>query len=177
MSKAKCKQVAALVPGYLDGELSEEQAAPLRQHLLACPECRSAAQDLTNLRRWFQDPEPVAVPQGFAARVARAAFDGVEPGQPLPELPPAASTDQTAAKADVMPFLLAMTSIAATALFAFALSLGVAQQPTGEQLVAEPLPEILRDLDELNAAERPLSVPLAERGGPTGSADTRRSQR
>ncbi|MDF1799907.1 MAG: zf-HC2 domain-containing protein [Planctomycetota bacterium] len=161
MTKPKCEQAAALVPGYLDGELSEEQAAPLRRHLLACPECRTAAQDLTNLRRWFRDPEPVAVPQGFAARVARAAFSGVEPGQPLPEVAP---PEPVAPRRDPMPFLLGMTSVAAGLLFAFSLVLGMAQQPAGEQLVAEPLPEILRDLDELNAAETPPSVPLDARG-------------
>ena len=86
MKTDRCGDVSALVPGYLDGELSEEQAAPLRRHLLSCPDCRAAAQDLTSLRRWFPAPEPAGVPAGFAARVARAAFAGVEPGQrPAPE--------------------------------------------------------------------------------------------
>jgi len=159
MKKERCEQAEALVPGYLDGELSEEQAAPLRRHLLSCPDCRTAAQDLTSLRRWFPAPDPVEVPEGFAARVARAAFAGVEPGQRLVEEPaPAPPAETRAGAGEVLPFLLTVTSVAATALFIFAVMLGNAEQPSGEQLVAEPLPEILRDLDELNG-RTPLGVP------------------
>lgn len=151
MTNARCEQAAALVPGYLDGELSEEQAAPLRRHLLSCPDCRAAAQDLTSLRRWFPTPDPVAVPAGFAARVARAAFAGVEPGQRVPDAAPAPT--RAGAGPDLLPFLLGVTSVAAGLLFTFALLLGSADRPSGRQLVAEPLPEILRELDELNAAD------------------------
>ena len=74
-----CHDYQDLVPGYVDGELSEEQAAPLRQHLLSCRVCRNAAQDLNKLTKWFPKPPAVAIPEGFAARVAAAAFTGAAP--------------------------------------------------------------------------------------------------
>ncbi|TAJ16410.1 MAG: zf-HC2 domain-containing protein, partial [Planctomycetota bacterium] len=64
-----CAAALELVPGYLDEELSEEQAAPLRRHLLACHACREHAQAERALHRWFVPSAPVAVPEGFAARV------------------------------------------------------------------------------------------------------------
>lgn len=73
-----CETAGEFLPRYLDGELPEHQAAPLREHLLACVGCRTTLVDQRNVTRWFQAPE-VAVPEGFAARVARRAFAG-DPG-------------------------------------------------------------------------------------------------
>lgn len=72
----QCNQTQTLIPSYLDGELSEAQAAPLRKHLLDCQPCRAAAQGGKALKRWFVEDEPMAIPAGFAARVARRAFAG-----------------------------------------------------------------------------------------------------
>ncbi len=165
MNKERCDRTAALVPGYLDGELSEEQAAPLRRHLLSCPDCRSAAQDLTSLRRWFPAAEPQPVPPGVPARLAAPAVAGGDPGQRRePDPGPPAPADGTGG--EVLPFLLTVTSIAASALFVFAVMLGGADQPSGEQLVAEPLPEILRELDELNAPTPVIPAGTEREGHP-----------
>ena len=59
-----CKQQQTLIPSYLDGELSEAQAAPLRRHLLACQDCRNAAQGERSLKAWFQAEAGVTVPDG-----------------------------------------------------------------------------------------------------------------
>ena len=68
-----CQNAQSLVPSYTDGELSEEQAAPLRRHLLECLACREVAQGEQALKRWFVPAEDAlaVAPQGFAARVAR----------------------------------------------------------------------------------------------------------
>jgi anti-sigma factor RsiW len=155
-----CERAETLVPGYLDGELSEAQAGPLRKHLLSCPTCRGKAADLTNLKRWITaaaPKTPFAVPQGFAARVARAAFTE----QPLSEefVPrPARATAPTGpAEGSVLPFILGLTSVAAAMLLSFSFLLGVQGQPSGSDLSAQPmpdmLPEIMRQLKELNIEE------------------------
>src|SRR5687767_11962997 len=79
---AVCRDASALIPSYLDGELTEAQAAPLRKHLLSCQACRGSAQSEKNLKRWFVEAETPAVPKDFAARVARRAFAG-DRGQPV----------------------------------------------------------------------------------------------
>ena len=108
--KIHCDNAGSLVQGYLDGELTEAQAAPLREHLLDCPGCRELAKGGRTLRRWFQEAREVhqdadagvPVPDGFASRVARRAFAG-DPGLLIPE----------PRRASLMPFLLAATAVAA----------------------------------------------------------------
>ncbi len=78
METMVCKDARPLVPSYLDGELSEAQAGPLRKHLLACPACRASAQAGKHLKRWFAPTQLVPVPRDFAARVTRMAFAGVD---------------------------------------------------------------------------------------------------
>ena len=73
--KMPCENARSLVPSYLDGELSEEQAAPLREHLYACRECREQTKQEKSLKAWFVDEE-VAIPAGFAGEIARRAFAG-----------------------------------------------------------------------------------------------------
>lgn len=70
------KRAKELIPGYLDGELSEEQASALRAHLIDNPQSRIHLQDLTSIKAWFVAAEAPPVPVGFAARVARRAFAG-----------------------------------------------------------------------------------------------------
>jgi predicted anti-sigma-YlaC factor YlaD len=68
--KISCEAARPLVPGYLDGELTEGQASPLRAHLLDCPACREIAKEGKSFKRWFEfEPEPVTVPT--ACRVRR----------------------------------------------------------------------------------------------------------
>jgi anti-sigma factor RsiW len=76
MGTMECMDARPLVPSYLDGEISEAQAGPLRRHLLACPSCRASAQAGKHMKRWFEPTAIVPVPRDFAARVARRAFAG-----------------------------------------------------------------------------------------------------
>ena len=71
-----CETARPLIPLYLDGELTEPRASALRPHLLECPDCRGVAQAGKALKTWFVPTEPEAIPEGFAARVARRAFAG-----------------------------------------------------------------------------------------------------
>jgi len=147
-----CQTYRALVPGYADGELSEEQAAPLRQHLLSCNACRNAVQDLDHVGRWFPREPELEVPEGFAARVAAAAFAGAEPvARPRPraqQRPAAAAAPD--AEPRLMGFVLTLTSVAAGVLLTLALLMAREDEPQGTQMSAEPLPAILQELDRLN---------------------------
>src|SRR5260221_648219 len=62
----ECQNSRSMIPSYLDGELTEAQAGPLRQHLLGCQACRGSAQDLKNVKRWFLRSATAAGPKGFA---------------------------------------------------------------------------------------------------------------
>ena len=142
--KLRCEKVRKLVPSYLDGELEEERAGPLRTHLLACPGCREVAKDATFLGRWFDAAREVlpaaSAPPAFAARVAGLAFAGVEPtGEPTVELQPAARPmgEAAASKRSLLPFLLAVTTVAAAILFVFAVLLQRQAVPTGASLQAD----------------------------------------
>jgi anti-sigma factor RsiW len=166
MKSSTCSSFQGLVPGYMDGELSEEQAAPLRRHLLSCPACRTDAQDLGNLAHWFPAPPAVEIPLGFAARVARAAFAGeTEVRRPEPErvapAPVAVSSDT-----NLRGFVLGLTSIAATILLCLALFMAQEEQPAGPELSAAPIPEALQELDRLNAAEAAPALPPTEASVP-----------
>jgi anti-sigma factor RsiW len=132
--KIACEAARALVPSYLDGELSEAQASPLRAHLLDCPACRETAKEGKALSRWFvAESEVVTVPAGFAARVARRAFAG-DPGLLVPEPPPLAP------RRALLPFLLAATAVAAAALLALALALKRESLPRASGLDALEVP-------------------------------------
>ncbi|MCP3919509.1 MAG: zf-HC2 domain-containing protein [bacterium] len=159
-----CNRMRPLVPPYLDGELTEERAAPLRQHLLECSRCRNFAQSETALKSWFVDPGPVAVPAGFAARVARHAFSGEGP----PGVSPSPSTERetaftggadAAAKrpdAPLMHFLLQATAIAAALLIALSIGMHRANVPEISNLRAndsESLERVLEELDEMNRSQ------------------------
>lgn len=115
--KTSCDDARPLVSSYLDGELSENLASPLRAHLLACPACREVAKEGRTLSRWFEvDPTPVTVPSGFAARVARRAFAG-DPGLLVPEVP------RVKAGKPLLPFLLVASALAAALLFVLAVAI------------------------------------------------------
>ena len=148
-----CEKAKTLVPGYLDGELSEEQASPLRQHLMECAGCRVVVQDEKSLKDWFVQEAAPSVPEGFAARVARRAMAG-DTGEHdvlTPVAPPAAKSD------NVLNFVMQLTAMAATLLIALSIGIGGLRLPQGEELQAEEgtsLQEAFEELDELNRAEK-----------------------
>lgn len=146
-----CTDARPLVMSYLDGELSEAQAAPLRKHLLECQPCRASAQDQKNVKRWFQAADPVAIPKDFAARVARRAFQGdrgestVAP-EARRELTPARSND-----ARTLRFVYALTAIAAGLVFCVAVAVRGLELPGGADMQAgEPCPPLEKTIDELH---------------------------
>jgi len=162
----ECTNARGLIPSYLDGELSEAQAGPLRKHLLGCQACRGEAQGEKNLKRWFSAEPPVAVPRDFAARVARRAFAG-DTGE-------ASTRSVAAALAAVAPpqegegrllvFVLRATAVAAGLLFALSIAIGNLDLPSGARLMADTAPETsleraLEELEKLNAAEARPSEP------------------
>lgn len=155
MKSSTCQDIQSLVPGYMDGELSEEQAGPLRKHLLSCQACRGLAQDMGNLSHWFVKPDELSVPGDFAARVARAAFAGESSaatalaGQDESKGLPARAAEDPGLRS----FVLGLTSIAATLLLCLALFMAQREEPQGEELSAEPIPAALQELDRLNATE------------------------
>ncbi|MEO0650293.1 MAG: zf-HC2 domain-containing protein [Planctomycetota bacterium] len=148
-----CARAIELLPRYLDGELPEGQAQALRQHLLACPACRSSASEGRTLERWFEPLPAPAVPQGFAARVAAAAAR-LDPATVAhePEGPaPALVSERAAPAGELREFVLVLTAVAAAALFALSILLGLRDRPQGDGLMAEPLNEVLLELETLNA--------------------------
>ncbi len=152
-----CDNAAVLVPSYLDEELSEEQAAPLRKHLLACPTCRELAKDGTNLSRWFADDEPFEVPVGFAARVARRAFSGdrgllpdTAPEAISADLPPDAAARGGKRQTPLLRFVLTATSIAALVLFVLAMAIRWRTLPEGRGVQADDAIELRQQIEELN---------------------------
>jgi len=134
--RISCDDARPLVPSYLDGELSEAQASPLRAHLLDCPRCRESAKEEKSLKRWFAVPaEPVPVPAGFAVRVSRRAYAG-DPGLILPEPPPAVGRPRRT----LLPFLLVASAVAAAVLFVLAVAIQREQLPRTNGLEATPRP-------------------------------------
>ena len=153
-----CDDVKTLLSSYLDGELSEAQAAPVRSHLMACTTCRDTVQEGKVIRRWFQAGagEPVPIPSGFAARVARRAFAG-DPGLLVPaeaETSPAETAEPK--RAPLLPFLLTLSAAAAVLLFVLSLLLREQAGPTGGDLRAE---------DRFWELEQPASVEEAPEDG------------
>lgn len=156
-----CTDARPLIMSYLDGELSEAQAAPLRKHLLGCQPCRASAQDQKNSKRWFVASEPVAVPRDFAARVARRAFqgdrgEGFAPQAPLSTRPRAHDVEERS-----MRFVLALTALAAAVVIFLSIAIRQLTLPTGDSLRADdqstvlPIDRALEELDQLNAKEAP----------------------
>ncbi|MFN0009666.1 MAG: zf-HC2 domain-containing protein [Planctomycetota bacterium] len=166
-----CRQAEPLIPSYLDGELSEVRAAPLRRHLLDCQPCRAGAQGEKNLKRWFTPAAAAVIPQGFAARVARRAFAGdVGEGQPgglvlQPQSAP--SLRAVGSEERNFQFVLALTAAAALLVIALAVSMRSWSLPSGTSLRATDgreqisVEEAIERLDHLNRAE--LARPVADR--------------
>jgi len=172
----ECRQSHLLIPSYLDGELSEVQAAPLRRHLLDCQPCRAGAQGEKNLKRWFSASLPVSVPKGFAARVARRAFAG-DTGEPPTEIVPAAPSelipdraalDRSGSRSGesrglsedrILRFVLQATAAAALVVIVLSIALRSLSLPSGTRLQAADgrteigIEQALERLDRLNRKE------------------------
>jgi len=150
-----CAQAAPLIPAWADGELSEARSAPLREHLLGCRACRASMADLRALTRWFQPAGELAVPPGFAARVARRAFAG-DTGERA--VPAAAAGD--AERRRTLDFVLVLTAAAAALVVALGLAMRAGELPSGAALHADDrvelsTEEILQRLDALEEEAPP----------------------
>jgi hypothetical protein len=157
-----CRQAEPLIPSYLDGELSEVRAAPLRRHLLDCQPCRAGAQGEKNLKRWFAPAAAAAIPAGFAARVARRAFAGDVGEGPLGDVvlrPHAAPQLRAVSEERTLQFVLGLTAAAALLVIALAVSMRSWSLPSGTSLRATDsrdqisVDDAIERLDRLNRAE------------------------
>ena len=158
MSAMECTDAQVLLTRYLDDELTEERAAPLRAHLLACHECRAMVQEGRSLSSWFVAPKPVQVPEGFAARVAHRSLMGNRGA--LVALPPSAATETAPAQPgrageqeSLRGFVLSAIALAALVLLALSIAMRRLELPGGEGLEAkdtsrEQAVEALRALNE-----------------------------
>lgn len=149
-----CRESRPLVPGYLDGELSEAQAAPLRKHLMDCPGCRSITQADKALKSWFVDAGPVEIPAGFAARVARRALAG-DTGEHW------AAAHDAGGEHGLRGFVLQLTAVAAALVIALSIGFRTMSLPQTDDLRADDfsLETALDALDEMN--REPESKPAA----------------
>lgn len=145
----ECQDARLLILPYLDEELTEAQAAPLRKHLIECRSCRSEAQSDKALDAWFVPTAELSVPADFAARVARRAVAGDTGGR-------FESTPQVVEGGGrILPFVLNLTAAAALVLFLVSLAVKFQGNPSGEALQADSsnLSEMLDELDRLNRDE------------------------
>jgi anti-sigma factor RsiW len=159
----ECRNAKALIPSYIDGELSEAQAGPLRKHLLDCQSCRTDAQGEKNFKRWFVRDESFQIPAGFSARVARRAFAGVR-SEGWSE---ALRSDRGVVEKDLLRFVLQVTSIAAVLLVVLSIGIRNSSLPSGSKLMADDHPEVslelaLEELDELDRAEAGSAAAVRE---------------
>lgn len=147
----RCDDARPLIPSYLDGELSEAQAAPLRKHLLDCQPCRASAQGEKNLKRWFVPTEEVAVPAGFAARVARRAFAGDPGSAEFDDTLVPASPPEQAETGKLLTFVLRATAVAAVFLVLLSVGIGRLRLPDQNTISATNAEEVSLEqaLDEL----------------------------
>ena len=74
-----CKDYAALLDPYIDGELPPEDTARVREHLSRCGGCRAYVQAALLLRENFPDIQDTEVPDGFAESVMGAIRSGAAP--------------------------------------------------------------------------------------------------
>lgn len=154
-----CNEALPLVGSYLDGELSEAQAAPLRKHLLECHVCRNSAQDGKTLKRWFvRSASDELAPRGFASRVAQQAFAGRRAAAVEVDETLAPVAGESGESGRVFSFVLKLTAIAAIALFVLSLVLRFQALPATTGLRADQrnqptLEDLKRGLEQLNAKD------------------------
>ena len=173
-----CQNSSMLIPSYLDGELSEEQAGPLRRHLMECQPCRDLAQDEQAMKRWFMADEAPVAPPGFAARVARRAFAGDAGVLPDSEfaLQPALRASGESGQEDLtLRFVLRLTAIAAAVLFCLALAIRTHSLPESDDLGAsEDYTQVVEGLERMNAAAEAEAASDASRDLPLEETDDAR---
>lgn len=169
-----CDRSKALVAVYLDGELKEDLAGPLRRHFMECSACRAAVSEAKAMSSWFEPGPAVAVPAGFAARVARRAFAGDQGAAPVeaerdllvPQPAPVGPRASVGPKASmlgqddrVVRFAMSLAALAAVALLALTLLLARGEgQSVGDSglSASQPIESALEQLDELNRREAAL---------------------
>lgn len=64
-----CKDYAALLDPFVDGELTAGEMEQVQAHLETCPGCRAYVDDALAIRAGFPDVESTVVPEGFAVGV------------------------------------------------------------------------------------------------------------
>lgn len=74
-----CEDYAALLDPYIDGELSPEDTARVREHLRQCDGCRAYVQSALLMRDAFPEIEDTEVPDGFVESVMGAIRSGAAP--------------------------------------------------------------------------------------------------
>jgi len=146
----QCEDARPLIASYVDGELTEARAVPLRQHLLSCGACRVLVQDQKALKRWFAPRAAAEVPAGFAERVARRAFAG---DRGVSTVPSNATSDPSRLES----YLFRLASFAAAAAIVCALLVRQQALPSSDvmrgDVEAPTLEELRLELEELNADE------------------------
>ena len=70
--KIHCDNASSLVQSYMDSELTEAQAAPLREHFLDCPACRELAKNDGMIASFSR-----ALTEGLSAQQSDAEFDAM----------------------------------------------------------------------------------------------------
>ena len=69
-----CTEFAALLDSYIDGELSQADAARVREHLAVCGRCRDYVQAALAIRDAFPTAEDVELPEHFTENVMAAVL-------------------------------------------------------------------------------------------------------
>jgi anti-sigma factor RsiW len=70
-----CRRLRKLLSPYLDGRLPSRRAQEVEQHLLDCPRCRQAWEDLRLASRLLTDLPPGRLPYDLAPAVVARAQD------------------------------------------------------------------------------------------------------
>jgi anti-sigma factor RsiW len=78
-----CRHVRSLLSDYLDGELNDDAAAQVREHLDGCPRCAERFRALRRTVRFIQAKGPVEVPAHSPERsVERFYASLMSPAEP-----------------------------------------------------------------------------------------------
>ncbi len=156
-SPIQCEVVLALVPTFVDDEVTDGVGSTVRRHLMDCPACRTAVQEEQTLRQWFVAGPEVEVPDGFAARVARRAVAGdvgfIPAVAPQVSIPPEHRAEGPSGRSAgrVLAFSRTLVAVAAAGLVVTTLLLSGGGRPEVSGLDAgKDLQEALSELDEEN---------------------------
>ena len=79
-----CAEYGALLDAFVDGELSADDSARVREHLKTCGGCRSYVDAALAIRDAFPDENDTEVPEDFAAVVMTAISSGAAPRETVP---------------------------------------------------------------------------------------------